>query len=65
MKTQNDSNGETRTRAARTSRPRRKTHKVGEDVKHVVKTGLPPGISVDEVIDPGAQARKRSGGKPA
>jgi hypothetical protein len=27
----------------------------GGDVKHVVETGLPPGIAVDDVIDPGSQ----------
>ena len=65
MKTQDDSNRTATPRSGRASTQKRKTHEVGEDVKHVVKTGLPPGINVDEVIDPGSQARKRSGGKPA
>lgn len=26
------------------------------DIEHVIETGLPPGISVDEAKDPGAQA---------
>jgi hypothetical protein len=65
MKNPSESGRRTRTPAAQTSRPKRKSHEVGEDVKHVVNTGLPPGISVDEALDPGSQARKRSGGKPA
>jgi hypothetical protein len=27
----------------------------GGDVRHIVDTGLPPGISVDEAKDPGSQ----------
>ena len=65
MKTRNGSDRQSRAPAARTSRPKRKAHEVGEDIKHVVNTGLPPGIGVDDVIDPGSQARKRSGGKPS
>ncbi|MDB5810977.1 MAG: hypothetical protein JWN94_3099 [Betaproteobacteria bacterium] len=34
----------------------RKAHKPGEDIKHVVETGLPPGISVEQAKDPGAHA---------
>jgi hypothetical protein len=38
-----------------------KKHTAGEDVKHIVKTGLPPGIGSDELWDPGNAARKRAG----
>ena len=27
----------------------------GGDVRHIVDTGLPPGITPDDVIDPGSQ----------
>ena len=33
----------------------RKPKERGGDVRHIIDTGLPPGISVDEAKDPGAQ----------
>jgi len=35
--------------------PARKPKERGGDVRHIIDTGLPPGISVDEAKDPGAQ----------
>lgn len=44
---------------------RRKPRTPTDNVKHVMKTWLPPGISVGEASDPGSQVRKRARGKPA
>jgi hypothetical protein len=35
--------------------PARRPKDRGGDVRHIIDTGLPPGISVDEAKDPGAQ----------
>jgi hypothetical protein len=35
--------------------PARKPKERGGDVRHIIDTGLPPGINVDEAKDPGAQ----------
>ncbi|HSU44851.1 MAG TPA: hypothetical protein VLN42_11600 [Casimicrobiaceae bacterium] len=35
--------------------PVQKPKERGGDVRHIIDTGLPPGISVDEAKDPGAQ----------
>ena len=35
--------------------PARRPQDRGGDVRHIIDTGLPPGISVDEAKDPGAQ----------
>jgi hypothetical protein len=36
----------------------------GEGLKHVIDTGLPPGISVDEAIDPGRNTPAPQGQTP-
>jgi hypothetical protein len=35
--------------------PARTPKERGGDVRHIIDTGLPPGISIDEATDPGAQ----------
>jgi len=39
------------------AKPRDRGHKreEGDDLKHIIETGLPPGISEDEAKDPGSQ----------
>jgi hypothetical protein len=51
--------------AKRAPAARRKPRTPTDNVKHVVKTWLPPGISEDEAKDPGTAAKKRARGKPA
>ncbi len=41
----------------------RKARTPAQNLKHVVKTWLPPGVSVEEAKDPGTQQRKRARGK--
>jgi len=43
----------------------RKPRTPADNVKHVVKTWLPPGISESEAKDPGTAARRRARGKTA
>lgn len=50
-------------RGTATAKPKARTP--GDNVRHVVKTWLPPGISVGDAKDPGKAARKRAGRKPA
>ena len=42
-------------RRASNNRSRQKVRTPTDDVKHIVETGLPPGISVEDAIDPGKQ----------
>jgi hypothetical protein len=44
---------------------KRKPRTPADNVKHVVKTWLPPGISEEETKDPGTAARKRARGERA
>jgi hypothetical protein len=44
------------TKPASQQKPTRKKHKPGEDIKHVLNTGLPPGINIEDAKDPGSHA---------
>ena len=39
-----------------TQKPRREPAERGGDVRHVIDKGLPPGIGIQDAVDPGSQA---------
>ena len=39
--------------------PAPKPKERGGDIRHIIDTGLPPGISVDEAKDPGSQTPRK------
>lgn len=52
-------------RRASNNRSRQKPRTPTDDVKHIINTGLPPGIDIQDAVDPGKQvppkpAEKRS-----
>jgi hypothetical protein len=48
-----------RTERKRTEEPKNRSKDEG-DIEHIVDTGLPPGIEVEDAIDPGNAPKSRS-----